>query len=52
MLYGAYQAYIYKNVKILVHIVYAQAFLSFCKYWPDDDLFRLKLVEKNNKIKR
>jgi len=28
--------------------------LSFCKYWPDDGLFRPKLVasSRNNKIKR
>jgi hypothetical protein len=25
-------------------IVYATAFLSFCKYWPDDVLFKPKLV--------
>jgi len=33
---------------------YAPAFLSFCKYWPDDGLLRRKLVtnNRNSKIKR
>jgi hypothetical protein len=48
-----------KNLKMLVHkvIICAPPFLNilkffFCKYWPDDGLFRSKLVTKNTKIKR
>jgi len=34
-------------------MLYAPAFLSFCEYWPNDGLFRPKLVanNRNNKTK-
>ena len=39
---------------IIIIILYAPAFLSFYKYWPDDGLVRPRLVTNiwNNKIKR
>ena len=38
---------------LIIDELYEPAFLSFCKYWPDDDLFRPKLIANiwNNKIK-
>jgi hypothetical protein len=37
-----------------LYVLYAPAFLRFFKHWPDDGLFRPKLVANiwNNKIKR
>ena len=34
-----------------LYYVYAPAFLSFCKYWPDDGLLSPKLVAKNGNNK-
>ena len=47
---GAYSINIAWNWRV---ILYAAAFLSFCKYWPDDGLLRPTLVANfwNNKIK-
>jgi len=33
--------------RMLTNYTICTSILSFCKYWPDDDLFRLKLVASN-----
>jgi len=52
-------ASIYNNLKMLVVVNIGQYLqqlknAGFCKYWPDDGLFRPKLAADNinNKIKR